>query len=58
MIAAILLIVCSVFWIIFSFVTKTKNFVSSVVFKVIPFATGMIVLGIALGMLGVINIPV
>lgn len=58
MIAAFLLIVCSAFWIAFSFIIKTKNLESSVFFKVIPFVTGMIALGVALGMLNVINVSV
>lgn len=58
MTAAVILIICCAFWIMSSFLNNTKNVVSAIVYKVIPFTTGMITIGIALGMLDVINIPV
>lgn len=58
MIDAILLMICGAFWIVSSFLSKTKNVQSTIFYNVIPFATGVIAFGVALGMLGVINIPV
>lgn len=58
MTAAVILIICGAFWIMSSFLNNTKNVVSAIVYKVIPFTTGMITIGIALGMLDVISIPV
>lgn len=58
MITAIILMVCGAFWIVSSFINNTKNVASAIFYKVIPFTTGVIAVGIALGMLGVINIPV
>lgn len=58
MIAEILLIICGSWWILSGLVNKTKNFKSSIFYNVIPFFTGVIVIGIALAMIGVINIPV
>ncbi len=58
MIAAILLMICGAFWIASSFINKTKNVQSTIFYNVIPFVTGVITFGIALGMIGVINIPV
>lgn len=57
MFAPIILMICGGFWILSSFVNKTKNFSSSMFYNVIPFVTGVLVFGVALGMLGVINIP-
>lgn len=58
MTAAVILIICGACGIMSSFLNNTKNVVSAIVYKVIPFTTGMITIGIALGMLDVINIPV
>lgn len=58
MVIAVILMVCGAFWITSSFINNTKNVVSAMFYKVIPFVTGIIAVGIALGMLGVINIPV
>lgn len=58
MVTAIILMICGAFWIVFSFLNNTKNVASAMFYRVIPFTTGMIVVGIALGMLGVINVPV
>ena len=58
MVTAIILMICGAFWIVFSFLKNTKNVASAMFYRVIPFTTGMIVVGIALGMLGVINVPV
>ncbi len=57
MVAAIILIICGAFWIVSSFINNTKNVASAMFYKVIPFTTGILSIGIALGMLGVINIP-
>lgn len=54
MVVAIILMICGAFWIVSSFMNNTKNVASAIYYKVIPFTTGII----ALGMLGVINIPV
>lgn len=57
MTVAIILMICA-FWIVSSFLSKTKNVQSTIFYNVIPFITGVIAFGIALGMIGVINIPV
>lgn len=33
----IVLMICGVFWVVYSFITHTHNFKSAVAFKVIPF---------------------
>ncbi len=46
--------VCGVYWVIFSLITKTKNFISSILFKVLPFMTGMVCVFSSLKLLGFI----
>ena len=58
MTVAIILMICGAFWIVSSFLSKTKNVQSTIFYNVIPFITGVIAFRIALGMIGVINIPV
>lgn len=58
MVIAVILMVCGAFWITSSFINNTKDVASAMFYKVVPFVTGIIAVGIALGMLGVINIPV
>lgn len=51
-----LLMVCGVYWIIFSLTQHTRNFKSSFVYKVIPFFTGILVCLCSMDMFGWINI--
>ena len=50
------LIICGVIWISMSFITKTKNLPSSILFKVIPFFTGIATVMCAMQLYGWINI--
>lgn len=52
---AIALMICGVFWIAFSLVVRTKNFISALCFKVIPFFTGLAVILCAMNLLGWVN---
>ena len=42
MIMEIILMICGVFWVGYSFITYTNNIKSSIIFKVVPFFTGFI----------------
>ena len=52
----IILMVCGVFWIIFSLIQHTRNLKSAIIFKVIPFSTGVATCLCSMNMLGWINI--
>ena len=56
MIMGIILMVCGVWWIIFALLTKTKNVWSSILFKVIPFFTGLATIVCAMDLFGWVNI--
>lgn len=56
MIMEIILMVCGVFWIIFSLLNITKNIKSAIFFKVIPFFTGLATIVCAMDLLGWISI--
>ena len=58
MTVAIILMICGAFWIVSSFLSKTKNVQSTIFYNVIPVITVVIVFGIAVGVIFVINIPV
>lgn len=45
-----------VYFIIFSFVLKTRNFLSTVIFKLIPFFSGVFNIGYALNQIGIIAV--
>lgn len=53
---AIILMICGVFWITFSLVIHTKNFISAFCFKAIPFFMGLAVTLCAMDLLGWTNI--
>ena len=52
----IILMICGTLWIILGLVLKTENFLSSLVFKVIPFITGAVTCLCAMDMLGWVTI--
>lgn len=52
----IILMVCGVFWIIFSLITITRNIQSAIVYKVIPFFTGLATIMCAMDLFGWVNI--
>ena len=56
MITNIILMICSAFWIILALITNTKDIMSAIVFKVIPFFTGLAIIICAMNSLGWINI--
>ena len=49
------LLVCDLYWIMFSFIVSTKKCYASLFFKVIPFFTGIITSLWALKLLGIVN---
>lgn len=51
-----LLMACGVYWIIFGLTQKTKNFQSSLVYKVIPFFTGVATCLCSMDILGWVSI--
>ena len=53
---AIILMICGVFWITFSLVISTKNYILAFYFKVIPFFMGLAVMLCAMDLLGWVNI--
>lgn len=56
MIMGIILMVCGVFWIVFSFIQRTKNFASAMFYKVIPFFTGLVTIVCAMDSFGWMSI--
>ena len=52
----IILMICGVFWVVYSFVTNTHNFKSAVAFKVIPFFTGFLTILCAMNLFGWVSI--
>ena len=56
MIMEIILMVCGVFWIVFSLIQNTRNIKSALVFKVIPFFTGVATIVCAMDLLSWVNI--
>ena len=50
------LIVCGVFWITMAFISKTKDFISTLLYQAIPFITGVITASIGLDLTGVIQL--
>lgn len=56
MIMGIILMVCGAFWIIFSLLNNTRNIKSAILFKVIPFFTGLATIVCAMDLFGWVNI--
>ena len=56
MIIEIVLMVCGVFWIIFSLLNNTRNVGSAIFYKVIPFFTGFVTIVCAMDLLGWVTI--
>ena len=56
MTVGIILMICSLYWIIFSLIQITQNFKSALVFKVIPFFTGLATMICAMNLFGWIGI--
>lgn len=56
MIIGIILMVCGVFWICFAFVNNTKNIMSAIFYKIIPFFTGLATIVCAMDLFGWVNI--
>ena len=52
----IILMVCGAFWTIFSLLTNTRNIKSAILFKVIPFFTGLATIVCAMDLFGWVNI--
>lgn len=52
----IILMICGVFWVGYSFITYTNNIKSSIIFKVIPFFTGFLTILCAMNLFGWVNI--
>ena len=51
-----ILIICGVYWVIFSLITNTKSLLSAIIFKIIPFFTGLATIICAMDVFGWINI--
>jgi hypothetical protein len=49
-------LICGVLWIVYSLILNTKNFVSAIFFKVIPFFTGLASIFVSGILFGFINI--
>lgn len=56
MIMGIILMVCGAFWVIFTLLINTKNLLSAILFKVIPFFTGFATILCAMDLFGWVNI--
>lgn len=52
----IILMICGMFWITHAFIVHARNTVSAIVFKVIPFFTGLAVIMCAMDLFGWVNI--
>lgn len=52
----IILMVCGVYWITTAFITNTRNLLSTTIFKVIPFFTGLATVLCAMDSFGWVNI--
>ncbi len=52
----IVLMVCGIFWIVFSLIQNTKNLISAIIFKVVPFFTGLATILCAMDLFGWTNI--
>ena len=52
----IILMICGVHWVMSALVLNTKNFLSAIFFKVIPFFTGFITIICAMNLFGWVNI--
>lgn len=52
----IILMVCGIFWIIFSLIINTKNVQSAIFFKVIPFFSGIATIMCAMQLTGLLKI--
>lgn len=48
----IILMVCGVWWIIFGLLNNTRNIKSAIIFKVIPFFTGLATVVCAMDLIG------
>lgn len=51
-----ILLVCGLIWIIFGLTMNTKNFVSALVFRVLPFFTGVAACMCAMDLMGYISV--
>lgn len=56
MIMGIILMVCGMYWIISALIINTKNVLSAILFKVIPFFTGLVTIMCAMNLFGWVNI--
>ena len=56
MIMEIILMICGIFWVGYSFITYTNNIKSSIIFKVVPFFTGFLTILCAMNLFGWVNI--
>lgn len=52
----IILLICGCYSILIGLVVNTKNFISSILFKVVPFLSGVMVCLVAMDLLGWISI--
>ena len=53
---AIVVMVCGIYWMFFGLIQNTNNLRSSIVYKVLPFFTGMLALLVAMDWMCWINI--
>ena len=53
---AIIVMVCGIYWMFFGLIQNTNNLRSSIVYKVLPFFTGMLALLVAMDWMCWINI--
>ena len=53
---AIVIMVCGIYWMFFGLIQNTNNLRSSIVYKVLPFFTGMLALLVAMDWMCWINI--
>ena len=52
----IILMICGVYWVFYSLTANTKNLPSAILFKVIPFFTGLATIICAMDSFGWVNI--
>ena len=52
----LVLLICGIYWIIFSFINRTQNVKSAIFYKVLPFFTGLAEIICAADLYGWVNV--